>query len=124
GDDGKADRQPQAQPTCGILSLNTAPSPDDDTVTVAPCSSAIFFTIARPRPVPPFLPLVTNDWKRRCSISFGIPGPVSANVITSHSVASATASPDAFIGGGAIDDFFVRPFSSLSRVTVIVNLPP
>ncbi len=82
-----------------LFSLNVAPRDEDCTVMVPPCSSAIFFTMASPSPVPPFLPLVTNDWKRRCSISFGMPGPVSEK--------ETTSAP-----------------SFLSRVTLMTNLPP
>src|SRR6185369_1989919 len=46
---------------CGKRSSKFAPALEDVTETVPPCSSTIFFTIAKPRPVPPALPMVTND---------------------------------------------------------------
>ena len=48
--------------SCGMRSVKVAPSGDDLTAMEPPCSSTIFLTIARPRPVPPRLPEVTNDW--------------------------------------------------------------
>ena len=78
---------------CGRRSLKVAPRARVCTVIVPPCSSAIFLTMARPRPVPPFLPLVTNDWKRRCSISLGMPGPVSEKRHDERLVRPCRASP-------------------------------
>src|SRR5207237_2166100 len=68
--------------TSGRATVNVVPPAVEWTSTVPPCSSTIFLTTARPRPVPPCLPAVTNDWKILFSISRGIPGPVSATSMT------------------------------------------
>jgi hypothetical protein len=61
GDRGRKPAGQVASAVCGKRSSKVAPARVEWTVMVPPCSSAIFLTIASPRPVPPFFPAVTKD---------------------------------------------------------------
>ena len=52
---------PSLRSSAASVCVEVAPRLVEWTSMVPLCSSAIFFTMARPSPVPPFLPLVTND---------------------------------------------------------------